>query len=1000
MADNLNFGEYLDEIFADEDSDYEFEGFDLDDVNENPEVVINECITNENWVAGEHVPLPLNFSGSQGFFREINDKTSPIEYFENFINDQDIQEIVQETNLYAAQSIASKNLDISEYWTTDPVTSTPFFRDIMARDRFYLLLTFFHLNNNENNIPRGQDGHDPLFKLGTLYHNILHRFQSYYYPGQNLTIDECMVPWRGNLSFKTYNPDKPSKYGLKAYMLCDSKNGFCSKFKLYTGKPLIPHSSNGATYDLTMDLLRGHFGKGHILYCDNYYSSPQLFSDLWELGVGATGTVRPNRKGVPDELKNLKLRAKGETAVVNKGPLNLTKYLDHKPVYMLSTVSTSENIDTNRKDPRTGENIIRPKVVFEYNSKMGGVDRSDQMISYCKIPIKTLKWWKKILTLQEPKNIVKLRWCPTRNGFLGVLYRESTSVKLYDIRHTPQGIDELEPNYIDRTISPNNGGQYVTAFNWHPKQENRLLIACTNGAIKDMIVHERIPVIFSPQFHITWGNGKKLVDQELKSTDISLLMKERASKGYGLQSDHVFHNVQLVKEDAKLYGMWRWLSLSHDMVEEHKSQGQSYKHSGVYHLMDFNKGSTMKYQSFQYTDGSTGTKYFMRQYLSEERDKVLQLCGWGNSDNTEGLNLFLKELHKNGQTSKAAAIALFNLKFGQTIEILSGKYKHQAEDSTMMNAVAMAISGYSEDKQTLWRKTCSALLHKLTDPYLRAIFAFLSCEKDNYQEILDMKDLNLCDRVAFAALYLSDSKLQEFMESLIKEVKENGDLDGLLLTGLTSDGIDLLQRHLDRTGDIQTVALAIVYSLPCDITKEDKEKVVMWIQCYREMLDRWRLWHYRAKLDIIWHQNDTSTRVPSQAFISCNFCGKSIACNLPMVQRSLPFMSGPMAANFNRPKVTCCPGCRKPLPRCALCLTNLGTPSGTGLYHHKEKLGLDSKLSPFQDWFSWCQSCRHGGHVSHLFEWFDEHSECPVTGCTCNCVSRDHLERLSLKAVV
>ncbi|VDI39836.1 WD repeat-containing protein mio [Mytilus galloprovincialis] len=607
---------------------------------------------------------------------------------------------------------------------------------------------------------------------------------------------------------------------------------------------------------------------------------------------------------------------------------------------------------------------------------------------------------KPILTLQEPKNIVKLRWCPTRNGFLGVLYRESTSVKLYDIRHTPQGIDELEPNYIDRTISPNNGGQYVTAFNWHPKQENRLLIACTNGAIKDMIVHERIPVIFSPQFHITWGNGKKLVDQELKSTDISLLMKERASKGYGLQSDHVFHNVQLVKEDAKLYGMWRWLSLSHDMVEEPKSQGQSYKHSGVYHLMDFNKGSTMKYQSFQYTDGSTGTKYFMRQYLSEERDKVLQLCGWGNSDNTEGLNLFLKELHKNGQTSKAAAIALFNLKFGQTIEILSGKYRHQTEDSTMMNAVAMAISGYSEDKQTLWRKTCSALLHKLTDPYLRAIFAFLSCEKDNYQEILDMKDLNLCDRVAFAALYLSDSKLQEFMESLIKEVKENGDLDGLLLTGLTSDGIDLLQRHLDRTGDIQTVALAIVYSLPCDITKEDKEKVVMWIQCYREMLDRWQLWHYRAKLDIIWHQNDTSTRVPSQAFISCNFCGKSIACNLPMVQRSLPFMSGPMAANFNRPKVTCCPGCRKPLPRCALCLTNLGTPSGTGLYHHKEKLGLDSKLSPFQDWFSWCQSCRHGGHVSHLFEWFDEHSECPVTGCTCNCVSRDHLERLSLKAVV
>jgi hypothetical protein len=54
----------------------------------------------------------------------------------------------------------------------------------------------------------------------------------------------------------------------------------------------------------------------------------------------------------------------------------------------------------------------------------------------------------------------------------------------------------------------------------------------------------------------------------------------------------------------------------------------------------------------------------------------------------------------------------------------------------MMNAVAMAISGYSEDKHTLWKKTCSSLLHKLTDPYLRAIFAFLSCEKEDFQEIL------------------------------------------------------------------------------------------------------------------------------------------------------------------------------------------------------------------------------------------------------------------------
>jgi hypothetical protein len=37
----------------------------------------------------------------------------------------------------------------------------------------------------------------------------------------------------------------------------------------------------------------------------------------------------------------------------------------------------------------------------------------------------------------------------------------------------------------------------------------------------------------------------------------------------------------------------------------------------------------------------------------------------------------------DGQISKAAAIALFNLKFGQTIEILSGKSRKPTDDGMM-----------------------------------------------------------------------------------------------------------------------------------------------------------------------------------------------------------------------------------------------------------------------------------------------------------------------------
>ena len=35
----------------------------------------------------------------------------------------------------------------------------------------------------------------------------------------------------------------------------------------------------------------------------------------------------------------------------------------------------------------------------------------------------------------------------------------------------------------------------MAAFHWHPTEENRMLIACTNGVIKDITVHERIPVV-------------------------------------------------------------------------------------------------------------------------------------------------------------------------------------------------------------------------------------------------------------------------------------------------------------------------------------------------------------------------------------------------------------------------------------------------------------------------------------------------------------------------
>ena len=49
-----------------------------------------------------------------------------------------------------------RQLDIKEYWNTDPATATPLFPNVSLRDRFLSLMTFLNLNDHSQYVPRGQ----------------------------------------------------------------------------------------------------------------------------------------------------------------------------------------------------------------------------------------------------------------------------------------------------------------------------------------------------------------------------------------------------------------------------------------------------------------------------------------------------------------------------------------------------------------------------------------------------------------------------------------------------------------------------------------------------------------------------------------------------------------------------------------------------------------------------------------------------------------------------
>lgn len=65
----------------------------------------------------------------------------------------------------------------------------------------------------------------------------------------------------------------------------------------------------------------------------------------------------------------------------------------------------------------------------------------------------------------------------------------------------------------------------------------------------------------------------------------------------------------------------------------------------------------------------------------------------------------------------------------------------------------------------------------------------------------------------------------------------------------------------------------------------------------------------------------------AKVFVSCNFCGKSISYSCSAIpHQGRGFSQYGVSGSPTKSKVTSCPGCRKPLPRCALCLINMGTP--------------------------------------------------------------------------
>uniref|UniRef100_A0A8C6TMA0 PiggyBac transposable element-derived protein domain-containing protein n=1 Tax=Neogobius melanostomus TaxID=47308 RepID=A0A8C6TMA0_9GOBI len=317
------------------------------------------------------------------------DSGLPADFLELFLTDELLQHIAQQTNLYASRGHAWKPVSLPElktffgltfltgyirkpslemYWSVDEIDATPYFSQTMSRNRFQIIWRFLHYNDNTS-----LHVTDKMCKVRPVLDYLVERFKEMYQPGQNICIDEGMMQWRGRLSFKVYNPQKPVKYGIKSYVLCDSATGYCFNMQPYVGEArTLP--------EIVFSLLDRLTGNGYTLYMDNFYNSIALSERLLEAQTNLCGTLRKTR-GEPQIIREVtKTDLSVEGKVVTRQDKGLVK--------MVTTCHQDkmESVDVWQRGHKEKIAQLKPECVVVYTSSMNGMDKLDQNVAYYPSP--------------------------------------------------------------------------------------------------------------------------------------------------------------------------------------------------------------------------------------------------------------------------------------------------------------------------------------------------------------------------------------------------------------------------------------------------------------------------------------------------------------------------------------------------------------------------------------------------------------------------------------
>ncbi|XP_063436615.1 piggyBac transposable element-derived protein 4-like [Mytilus trossulus] len=254
------------------------------------------------------------------------------------------------------------------YWSTDPVMVTPIFSSTMTRDRYTQILRYLHFSNVANEPRQGEPNYDPLYKIKPVVNHLNNKFGLEYIPKRNVTIDECMVPFKGRTLLKQYLPSKPNEWGVKVWMLAESASSYIQYIDVYPGRT------------------DGNLGSSVVKNC----LEGANIAELWEnYDTAACGTVRNTRTGLPKDImckKPVTVVTRGDHQFRQKGALFIAvSWKDKKTaIHNESIGQVTRSVKVDGQFARQEFNC--PSAIVDYTSNMGGVDKADQYIVITRKP--------------------------------------------------------------------------------------------------------------------------------------------------------------------------------------------------------------------------------------------------------------------------------------------------------------------------------------------------------------------------------------------------------------------------------------------------------------------------------------------------------------------------------------------------------------------------------------------------------------------------------------